>query len=87
MAILRLRTVSSCGSSTVGKASQVSETNRRRILPSRFVDVSRNLSDMSVWMRSLASACQVASSNRRVSTISLCGDGKRPSNTGMAHCM
>lgn len=79
------RAADSRGSSLVLNAEQVVDTNRRRICPSETVVALRIPSVVSVWRRSFAKACQVARINKRSRIISLCGDGSKPSKTGIAH--
>ena len=60
----RARAASSDGKSFVSNLEQVSDSNCRIAVPSRFVECSSESIVVSVWSRSFASPCHVANSNR-----------------------
>jgi hypothetical protein len=79
------RAAVSFGSSMVTNTAHVISRNFRSSWPSITVTDSMMANVDSVCKRSFASACHCASRNSNVITISLCGLGRRPSKTGMAH--
>lgn len=65
---------------------QVFFLNSRRLAPKDAVTSDKITKVCSVCMRSFARPCQWAKVNRSFRMRVLCGSGKRPSNTGIAHC-
>jgi len=81
----RVRAARSLGSSLVENAEQVISQKRRSSQPSTSVAESISVRVDSVCIWSLANACHSASQNNRVITILLCGSGRSPSKTAIAH--
>jgi len=84
-AVRRPRAAASFGSSSVMYASHVLLRNCRIVVVKDLVTASNCERVFSSCVRSLEKACHFASSNRRSRTISLCGEGRRPSYTGIIH--
>ena len=81
----RLRASTSRRSSLVSKAGHVCLLKVRKLEPMRTVKSSNILSVSSVCMRSLAIPCQCAQKKSKRKTARLCGSGRSPSKTGIAH--
>lgn len=81
----RTRAFISRRSSRVAKAVDVFLLNERSLSPRSAVTACRSLTVRSLCIRNFANPCQWARVKRSWRTWPLCGLGKSPSKTGIAH--